>query len=129
MSTAPLIDEAMIHRLVHTFYASVRADPVLGPIFNRKVEDWDTHLAKLCDFWSNVVLKTRRYDGNPMRAHVVLDVGDEHFLRWLDLFRAAARRECPPEAAAHFIDFAQRIARSLSMGIDWHRSSMKAARP
>jgi hemoglobin len=129
MSSVPPIDEEQIRRLVHSFYATVRADPLLGPIFNSKVEDWDVHLAKLCDFWSNVVLKTGRYDGNPMRAHVGLPIEDTHFLRWLDLFRAAARRECPPEAAEHFIDFAQRIARSLSMGIDWHRQTLKAARP
>jgi hemoglobin len=56
------IDEAMIHRLVHAFYAKVRLDPALGPIFNREIGDgWDHHLAKLCDFWSSVMLMTGRF--------------------------------------------------------------------
>ena len=56
------IDEAMIHRLVHGFYDRIRVDPELGPIFAREIDDWDPHLAKMCDFWSSVVLMTKRYD-------------------------------------------------------------------
>ncbi|HYD73995.1 MAG TPA: preprotein translocase subunit TatC, partial [Candidatus Binatia bacterium] len=41
------IDEEKIARLVHLFYGRVRADPDLGPIFNRAVEDWPEHLEKL----------------------------------------------------------------------------------
>src|SRR5262245_37849873 len=33
------IDEAMIRRLVHAFYAEVRTDPALGPIFNGRITD------------------------------------------------------------------------------------------
>ncbi len=48
------VTETMIHSLIHTFYARVRADAVLGPIFNEKIADWDHHLAKLCDSWQVV---------------------------------------------------------------------------
>jgi truncated hemoglobin YjbI len=54
------IDEPMIQLLVHTFYAFVRADPLLGPVFNRSILDWDAHLDKLCAFWSSVTLTTGR---------------------------------------------------------------------
>ena len=65
------LDEAMIHALVHGFYARVRADAELGPIFERAIGDhWDTHLATMCDFWSSVMLTSGRYKGNPMMAHV-----------------------------------------------------------
>lgn len=48
------IDEKMIHALVHGFYARVRQDAAIGPIFNNVIGDnWDAHLAKLCDFWSS----------------------------------------------------------------------------
>jgi hemoglobin len=33
------ITEAMIRDLVHAFYARVRRDPLIGPIFNAAVED------------------------------------------------------------------------------------------
>ena len=44
------IDEAMIERLVHGFYAKVRADAVLGPIFEARIRDWAPHLAQMCAF-------------------------------------------------------------------------------
>ncbi|HEU4550684.1 MAG TPA: group III truncated hemoglobin, partial [Rhizomicrobium sp.] len=53
----PGIDEAMVERLVHAFYAKVRADKDIGPIFNRVIGDnWDVHLSRMCDFWSSVML-------------------------------------------------------------------------
>ena len=112
------IDEAMIRRLVHGFYAKVRRDPALGPVFARAVEDWDEHLAKLCDFWSSVMLMTGRYKGQPMPVHAgVPEIGPDLFARWLALFAETARELCPPEAAALFTDRAERIAESLKLGI------------
>ena len=115
------IDEAMITRLVHGFYGRVREDATLGPIFAAEVEDWDAHLRTLVDFWSSVALMTTRYDGRPMPAHIKLDVGGEHFARWLDLFRETAAEVCTAEAAAFFIGKAENIARSFQMGIAFHR--------
>ncbi|MDJ1158997.1 group III truncated hemoglobin [Chelatococcus sp. SYSU_G07232] len=108
------IDEAMIRALVHAFYERVRRDAVLGPIFERAVDDWPAHLVQLRDFWSSVVLFTRRYDGRPVPAHARHpDISGEHFVRWLALFRQTAEELCPPEAAALFVSRAERIARSL----------------
>ena len=41
MATADLCTEEEIVTLVYGFYDKVRADPVLGPIFNTHVDDWD----------------------------------------------------------------------------------------
>ncbi|MFN4088081.1 MAG: group III truncated hemoglobin [Alphaproteobacteria bacterium] len=111
------IDEAMIARLVHGFYARVRADVLLGPVFTARIGDWPLHLERMCAFWSSVALLTGRYHGQPMRAHAPLPVDAAHFDRWLALFEATARELCPPPAAAHFIDRARRIAESLELGI------------
>lgn len=116
------VTEDVIHTLVHTFYARVRADDVLGPIFNAAVADWDAHLDKLCDFWSSVTLMTGRYKGTPMKVHAELpDISARHFERWLGLFGATAKEVCPGAAARLFIDRAERIAESLQMGIALHR--------
>ena len=93
------IDEAMISALVTTFYGQVRKDPLIGPIFEAKIDDWSHHLGKLCAFWSSVVLMTGRYHGQPMQAHMSLPVESKHFERWLEIFEATARDVCPPEAA------------------------------
>jgi hemoglobin len=123
------VTEPMIHDLVHQFYAQVREDPVLGPIFDSAIDDWGPHLEKMCAFWSSVTLMTGRYKGTPMQAHAELpQIGAEHFLRWLALFRTTAARICPPAAAALFIDRAERIAASLQMGIAIHRGTPATAR-
>src|SRR5690606_40478945 len=70
------IDERMIEQLVHSFYARVREDPMLGPIFNSRVQDWDTHLKRMCAFWSSVALSSGVYHGQPMRMHLPLPVED-----------------------------------------------------
>jgi len=111
------IDEPMIERLVHGFYAKVRADAVLGPIFEARIRDWAPHLAQMCAFWSSVALMTGRYHGTPMVKHMRLPVDAAHFDRWLDLFEETARELCPPAAAVHFIERARRIASSLEMGV------------
>jgi hemoglobin len=122
------IDEAMIERLVRSFYDEVRRDALLGPIFAARISDWDHHIAKLCDFWSSIALLTGRYHGQPMRAHLPLPVEAAHFAHWLGLFEATARRVCPPAAAEHFLERARRIAESLQLGIAFRRDSQGSAR-
>jgi hemoglobin len=111
------IDEAVIERLVRGFYARVRADAVLGPIFEARIRDWEPHLAQMCAFWSSVALMTGRYHGTPMARHLPLPVDGGHFDRWLALFEETAREVCPGEAEAHFVERARRIAQSLELGI------------
>ena len=122
------IDDSMIERLVRTFYGRTAADPVLGPIFDAHVEDWETHIARLCDFWSSVALMTGRYHGTPMSTHMVLPLSPEAFDRWLALFEEAAREVCPAPEADHFIERARRIAASLEMDAAARRGEIVAPR-
>ena len=120
------VTEDMICALVHGFYGKVRRDPALGPIFDRVIGgEWDVHLAKMCDFWSSVMLMTGRFKGQPMQAHARVDeIRAPHFARWLQLFRQTAQELCPPEAAAMFIARAEMIAESLQLGIAAHRGEL-----
>ena len=103
----------------------MRADAELGPIFERAIAgNWDRHLAKMCDFWSSVMLKSARYSGRPVPAHIRLDaLQPHHFDRWLGLFRRTAREICPPSAAVAFIDRTERIAESLRRSLIADRAS------
>lgn len=124
------VDEAMIERLVHAFYAKVRVDPALGPIFNGAIADWEPHLARMCEFWSSVILMTGRYKGNPMAAHIrVGGIRPTHFARWLHLFQTTAAEVCPPEAAALFDAKARQIAQSLELGIAASRGELPQMNP
>ena len=111
------ITEAMIERLVRSFYDRVRTDEMLAPVFDARIRDWEPHLQQMCAFWSSVALMSGRYHGAPMPKHLPLPVDAAHFDRWLALFEATAIEICPPEAAAHFIERARRIAASLELGI------------
>ncbi|KQW83884.1 group III truncated hemoglobin [Brevundimonas sp. Root1279] len=119
-SSPDAIDEALIDRLVEGFYARVRADPLIGPVFQSRIADWGPHLEQMKLFWSSVALGSGVYQGRPMPKHLPLPVDARHFDRWLELFEAAALELCPPEAALHFIERARRIAESLELGIAGH---------
>src|SRR5689334_659096 len=111
------IDDAMIDRLVRAFYAKVRADELLGPVFAARIKEWEPHLQRMCAFWSSVALMSGVYHGRPMEKHLPLPVDARHFDRWLGLFEETAREVCPPVAAEHFIERAHRVAESLELGI------------
>lgn len=117
IATQTGITEAMIERLVRAFYDKVRADAVLGPVFEAKIADWEPHLKQMFAFWSSVALMTGRYHGTPMIKHVRLPIDAAHFDRWLTLFEQTAHEICPPMAAGHFIERAHRIAASLELGV------------
>jgi len=100
---APL-NEQSIATLVDTFYARVREDDLIGPVFNRVVADWPEHLAKLKDFWSSVVLSAGTYKGNPMMAHLpVPEMDPEHLERWLSLWDLTLSDLFEPEVAEIFL--------------------------
>jgi hemoglobin len=111
------ITEAMIEQLVRAFYAKVRVDSVLAPVFEARIQDWEPHLSQMSAFWSSVALMTGRYHGTPMAKHMPLPVDAAHFDRWLELFERTAREVCPPAAEAHFVACARRIATSLELGV------------
>src|SRR5882757_10022252 len=105
------VDEAELSRLVARFYRRVRADKMLGPIFNQAVGDWPEHLEKLAAFWSSIMLTSGRYKGNPMAAHLkhLAWLTPELFERWLALW-AETTTEIVPQAAPQLQEKAARIA-------------------
>src|SRR5271168_2887484 len=122
----PKITEAEISVLVDTFYAKVRKDPEIGPIFNAIVGDWPHHLATLKDFWSTVLLTTGRYKGQPLMTHLQLPLDPDHFERWLTLFAETATELLPPVIAQNVITKSERIAQNFKLGIA-HQQSRDAA--
>lgn len=82
-----LCTEEEVTQLVHRFYARVREDALLGPVFDARVHDWPAHLATLVDFWSAMLRGTRRFRGTPVTRHMAISgMTEAMFLRWLALF-------------------------------------------
>ena len=119
-----VLDEAMVRAVVDDFYAAVRRDPLIGPVFDAAIapEEWPAHLDKLCDFWSATLLRTDRYGGRPLPPHLrIPGLGEAHFRRWLTLFRDTVQRLCPEEIASLFMDRALRIAHSFRLAVAFSR--------
>lgn len=123
LAGAPL-DQDGIRRLVHGFYAAVRDDALIGPVFARQIapERWPRHLDKMCAFWASVLLRSGDYDGRPLPPHLALpDLSTAHFQRWLMLFRNTAHDVLDERSATLAIGFAERIAQSFRMALAFHR--------
>jgi hemoglobin len=113
--TAPTEDN--IRELVYAFYDRVRADALLGPVFDGALAGrWDEHLPKMVRFWSSLVLGSKSYRGNVQQAHEpVAGVEPKHFSHWLYLFLDTVQAHYEPAAAVQFMEPALRIAQSLQL--------------
>lgn len=96
------ITEEQIRHVVLAFYTRVRDDRILGPVFADRLDGrWSLHLDRMCDFWSTVLLGSRRFHGDPMGAHTgIPGIAPDHFDRWMSLFYLTAREHLPPHLAA-----------------------------
>lgn len=78
-----------IRFFVNEFYDRVRADDLLGKIFNDRIGDhWQVHLEKMYGFWQSILFGERSYNGRPFPPHMGLPIGEDHFTRWVNLFEA-----------------------------------------
>ncbi|PTX41645.1 hemoglobin [Christiangramia gaetbulicola] len=81
-----------INHLVVSFYSKVRKNEEIGYFFNNSIQDWDTHLEKLTDFWESNLFFTGSFKGNPAMAHVKVDqehdhtISEYHFGIWMNLW-------------------------------------------
>ena len=82
-----ILTEENVQLLVNTFYGKVRNDELLSVVFEPIIKDnWPVHLKKMTDFWSTILLYTKKYKDDPMPKHMPLPVDRIHFQRWLQLF-------------------------------------------
>jgi hemoglobin len=118
------ISEEALGQLVQRFYARVRQDPLIGPVFNDAICDWPEHLQKLQAFWSSVMLTSGRYKGRPLPAHVkhAERIDAAAFRRWIALWRQTTDEMFAPSVAATLQEKAVRIGESLSLGMEFYRS-------
>lgn len=104
--------------LVHSFYADVRADPLLGPVFEKALaERWEPHLERMVEFWSTVALGTKSFRGNVFGKHMALaDVTPAHFTAWVKLWGHHTERLFEADDARELQFTAHGIARNLFQG-------------
>ncbi|MCB0272069.1 MAG: group III truncated hemoglobin [Bdellovibrionales bacterium] len=117
------ITESSIKELVDAFYIKVRQDHALGPVFDGVIgttsEAWKTHLQRMYAFWSSLMLRSRKYKGNPHQKHKDLPTFDlQLFDRWLSLFAQTVREIHTEEVATMYIERSEMIASSLKLSVE-----------
>lgn len=108
MGGAPVLKKLLQH-----FYADVRQDAVLGPVFNAKIQDWPAHLEKIGSFWARQTGAASNYAGGFAAVHLPLGLQAEHFTRWLGLWERNCRQHLDPASADWMIARAHEIGGHL----------------
>lgn len=75
--------------IIDAFYSQVRKDPVLEPVFRRRIPTdsaWPAHLRTMYSFWNTLLFAQDDYHGNPFPKHTGLEIDALHFDRWLGYF-------------------------------------------
>lgn len=117
-SPRPLQNRDDVQLLVDSFYAKVRADDFIGPIFTDVAQvDWAEHLPKLYNFWEDLLFGSDKYDGRPFPPHRPLGLRIEHFERWLQLFVATVDEHFTGLKAEEAKYRAVRIARNFCVNL------------
>src|SRR5690625_7658378 len=104
-------NDADIKLLIDTFYARVERDERLGYIFNDVASvDWEHHLPRMVDFWSQILFRTGRFNGRHYRKHEPHPILPSEFELWLGLFSETAEELYRGEQAEYAKEMAARIA-------------------
>lgn len=113
-----------IRLLVDAFYTRVRADSLLGNIFNEVIQDrWPVHLEKMYRFWQTVLLEEHTYNGTPFLPHALLPVEETHFNRWIELFNRTVDEHFEGEKATEAKWRGSKMAEMFLHKIRHHRKN------
>lgn len=101
-----------IRLLVDSFYAKVRENKLLNPVFQDKISEdrWPAHLEKMYRFWQTLLLEEPTYQGNPLMHHLQLPLTEKHFSEWLNLFHETVNQHFTGEKANEATKRAEKIA-------------------
>jgi hemoglobin len=116
-----------VNKLVNAFYAKIRLDELLGPIFNSHIaeESWPIHLSKLTDFWETNLFGIAKFKGSPTAKHRSVDknlnytIEQTHFGRWLQLWFETIDALYEGELATKAKNSARKMSTGQYLAI-WH---------
>ena len=109
-----------IATLLRHFYADVRQQALIGPIFNQRIRDWPAHLAKIAEFWARITGGPSVYSGKMPAKHLGLGLDANHFSAWLQLWECNCRCYLKPQEAQEMSDLALEIGRRLKSTLSRH---------
>lgn len=124
------VDERFVSVMVERFYANIREDELLAPIFAERISDWPRHLERMKTFWRSILFNSGEFSGNPMVKHMAIPGLEEfHFARWLEIFYATLdAMGSRPDGATLVAERARAIADSLLTGITIRQDGISGSR-
>lgn len=116
--SGPLIDitgRGEIELLLRDFYDRAFEDDLLRHVFVDVVHmDLEQHLPVIVDFWEKVLFDTGTYNGQTMdvhrRVHRRVPLTEQHFTRWLQLWRESLDARFSGPVAEQADSHAKRMA-------------------
>ena len=124
MSKKALENRADLEFLLGKFYERVRADQLIGPVFDQvAIVDWPSHELKIYNFWDSLLFGAENYDGRPFPPHIPLNLRVEHFQRWLELFFFTVDESFEGHKADEIKNRAYNIGRNFMGKLDAIRNS------
>lgn len=108
--------------MVDEFYTKAKKSELIGHFFSEVVQlDWEVHMPVMYNFWSDILLGTSSYKGNPMTKHFALNeqstMTAEHFAEWLRLWKENVNLHFDGDKADEAISRAENIARLMQFKV------------
>jgi len=100
-------------RLLNHFYADVRQNHLLAPIFEAQIDNWLEHIENIADFWTRITGGPAVYAGSMPARHIPLGLREQHFQAWLGLWDFNCRLWLAPDCAEELSALARQIGERL----------------
>lgn len=115
-----------LSRLIKWFYAKVRYEPELEPIFKAHVHSWPEHIRVIIDFWAGMTGGPSTYRSG-MGRHFRMKLQPAHFDMWLKVWDQNNRDLLPEREAGEMIALGHNLADDLQRMIARIEQAPKAA--
>lgn len=117
-----------IQVIVHLFYSKAVKDSIIKHFFNDVMEmNIEHHLPIIISFWDSALFGTATYTGNVMLKHISLHklspLKEEHFNRWMELWRTAVQNSYEGVMADQMIDRAEKMKTLMIFKIEQRQQS------
>lgn len=114
------LDAALVAELLDAFYAKVRRDEELGPVFDDIIGDrWPEHMQRINAFWLSALRIARGYHGPGfMPAHLKhATIRADLLDRWLALFERTVGEIAPESTHEALMSVAHAMADNLRISL------------
>lgn len=111
-----------IEHQVSSFYKKAMNDKEIGFFFTEIAPiNLEEHIPRICDFWEGILFNKVLFKGNPMLKHIELNwkspIKEEHFARWLTLWKETVEDNFRGEKANLAIERSQQIGKLMQLKI------------